>query len=168
MLDGIPSKPRAITSGVPQGSCLGPLLFSLYIAEIPRLFSECDCSLFADDLKIFVDYDAEIPRHASLQRALNALSEWCDQWNLKISTEKSSLLYLGNNNPRCQYLLNGMILPEVTSSVKDLGFRTTPDLKTSVHCEYLYKKAMARAVMLLRRIRSKVGVWKIESGRERQ
>ena len=100
-------------------------------------------------------YDPNSPRHSELQSALYALQSWCDTWQLKVAAEKCVTLYLGNQNPHHRYELNNETMSEVVTSVRDLGFITTPDLKTSTHCRYLYKKAMAKAFMFLRRIQSK-------------
>jgi len=45
---------RNLSRGVPQGSVLGCLLFSLYISDVPSILSECEVHLYADDVQIFV------------------------------------------------------------------------------------------------------------------
>ena len=69
----IKSEFKPVTSGVPQGSVLGPILFIIFINDLPDKLR--DCLLYADDTKIF-----KILRNASdyaLQDEINALQEWC-------------------------------------------------------------------------------------------
>ena len=54
VIEGAKSSWLSVTSGVPQGSILGPLLFLLYINDMPDVVSFCSLSLFADDAKCFL------------------------------------------------------------------------------------------------------------------
>ena len=80
-------------SGIPQGSVLGPILFVLYINDLPsNILSEV--YMFADDTKIFniikSPEDQEI-----LQDDLDTLSMWSDKWLLKCHPEKCKVMHLG-------------------------------------------------------------------------
>ena len=86
VVNGKESKWHHITSGMPQGSVLGPLLFvllGLYINDLPEL-TKSDTFLFVDDIKIFRTIinknDLGI-----LQHNLNTLEQWSNKWLLKIS-----------------------------------------------------------------------------------
>jgi hypothetical protein len=79
------SEVKALTSGVIQGSCLGPILFVLYINDIVGVFSNSImCKLYADDVKMYTVVETDIDCRM-LQQALDRLQEWSDKWQLKIS-----------------------------------------------------------------------------------
>ena len=114
-----------VTSGVPQGSVLGPLLFIIFINDLPNgLYSYI--SLFADDVKLI----CSTKNVKKTQADLDALKAWQNSWLLKFNTtdNKCKVLHVGKNNERNQYYLNGEVLP-ATVMEKDLGVYVEPDLK---------------------------------------
>ncbi len=123
-----------VRSGVPQGSCLGPLLFVLYINDLPDVIKNVTCKLFADDVKIYDVVSEENSGHDNITESLRRLCEWSARWQLVISIRKCSVLHLGNRNPNLRYLINDVILPEETL-VCDLGVHISSDLKFSEHCK---------------------------------
>jgi len=74
------SKMINVTSGVPQGSHLGPLLFTLFINDLPSIITHSRVLMYADDLKLFLSYN-NIESGFCLQSDINRLQEWC-QYNL--------------------------------------------------------------------------------------
>ena len=85
-----------LSSGIVQGSCLGPLLFLIYINDILTIFGDSVVSkLYADDLKLYTVIDSTHD-DALLQTALDRLYEWADAWQLKISIKKCQHLIIGN------------------------------------------------------------------------
>jgi ribonuclease P/MRP protein subunit RPP40 len=84
VVGGATSSWANVTSGVPQGSVFGPLLFALYIDDLPHYLSpfDIDIWLFADDSKIFKCIKC-VPDAITLQPALQALVQWCKLWGLK-------------------------------------------------------------------------------------
>jgi hypothetical protein len=126
-----------VTSGVPQGSVLGPTLFLLFINDLcDHIVSEM--CLFADDVKIF----NSPANHDILQNDLTYLYEWAKTWQLQISLPKCNVLYMGNNNPCLDYNINNCILPHNQNEVKDLGIIISGNLSSTNHCNYVTKKAM--------------------------
>ena len=105
-----------VTSGVPQGSVLGPLLFLLYINDIPDNIKN-DIFIFADDLKMI----AKSREQQKNQKDLDSLVMWQEKWLLKFNTKdnKCKVMHTGKNNPCNQYNLEGVVLPSVESE-KDL------------------------------------------------
>ena len=129
------SESLPVSSGVPQGSVLGPILFNIFINDIFECCCNyCEIFLFADDVKLFSSNSFE------LQNSLNLLSEWSKKWQLQVSIEKCSVLHLGSNNAETSYFLDGHELKR-TNCVKDLGVFTSNTLSSTSQCHETYKKA---------------------------
>ena len=75
-----------VASGVPQGSVLGPLLFLLYVNDIPASVS-CKIKLCTDDTKLWNTTETQSDSQ-SLQSNLDSLSKWSDKWLLRFNIEK--------------------------------------------------------------------------------
>ena len=82
-----------VTSGIHQGSVLGPVLFVLYINDLPAVVQN-PLRLFADDTKVFIRSDQEGARE-SLQKDLTRLQDWFVKWLLKFHPQKYHVLKLG-------------------------------------------------------------------------
>jgi len=75
-------------SGVPQSSVLGPLLFLLYINDVTDLFHDTvSIKLFADDIKIYMEIESN-SQTVIFQDYINAVSDWTNKWQLKLSYNK--------------------------------------------------------------------------------
>ena len=87
-VDGECSEWKEMISGIPQGSVLGPILFVLFINDMPEAV-ESLCLLFADDAKLFrnVNLRDEVS-HKLLQRDIEKLAEWSEKWQLPFNTGK--------------------------------------------------------------------------------
>jgi hypothetical protein len=140
------SKWMNVTSGVPQGSVLGPVLFLLFVNDLPGAIST-KCKLFADDTKVYhpilslLDYE-------NLQNDINNLTMWSNQWLLGFNEDKCKVLHVGNHNPCHNYFMNGKMLNSVCEE-KDLGVLITNKLSFSKHIA----KAAAKANSVLGMIR---------------
>ena len=106
-----------VTSGVPQGSILGPLLFLLYVNDIPDSVLST-AKLFADDTKLYSRVRNQEDCNA-LQADLNALAAWSRKWLLRFNETKCVVLKI-HSAIQYVYTLNGKCLSEETSQ-KDLG-----------------------------------------------
>ena len=108
-----------ITSGVPQGSVIGPLLFLLYMNDIPESL-QCLVEMFADDTKVFtkVKTTGDCDK---LQVDINWLSdEWSRDWMLKFNTNKCKRMHIGRTNRKYTYRMEDKTLEEVEEE-SDLG-----------------------------------------------
>lgn len=117
-IDNCLSAPFTTTSGVPQGSHLGPLLFNLYINDSSLIFSNVKFLYFADDLKIF--YKITSPNDCStLQYNVNKFSVWSKDNALEINIPKCSLIsfHRTKNKINYPYTLQNTPLEEVITIV---------------------------------------------------
>jgi ribonucleases P/MRP protein subunit RPP40 len=124
------SELNQITSGVPQGSVLGPLLFVIFIND-PIVGVLNVLKLFADDTKIM----SEIVNDDScnvLQDDLNKFSDWSKEWSIKFNEDKCKVMHIGKTNPHHDYKMNNHILKK-TEIERDLGVIISNDLEWSQH-----------------------------------
>ena len=88
VINGQNSSWKGITSGVPQGSILGPLLFLIYINDLPDGLSS-NCKLFADDMSLFsIVHDLTISS-SELYSDLAKISEWAFKWKMSFNPDPS-------------------------------------------------------------------------------
>lgn len=143
------SAARHVSSGVPQGSILGPLLFSIFINDVNREFL-CNSCIFADDLKVYkvIKSSDDVD---DLQKDLTTLSTWCQDNKMQLNFEKCTVISfsrkLKSTNP--YYLLDNKVV-KVASVVRDLGVFLDNKLSFVSHCEHVVSKAN-RALGCLRR-----------------
>ena len=104
-----------VLSGVPQGSVLGPLLFLLFINDMPAITTNIT-TLFADDSKL--TGNARSP--ATIQSDLHCLSQWAGVWQMKFYESKCSVLHIGKDNPKDNYMMGPTPL-QVVEKERDLG-----------------------------------------------
>jgi hypothetical protein len=135
-----------VTSGVPQGSILGPVLFLLYVNDLPDAM-ENTAKMFADDTKL---YSSIVSREdcVSLQDDLNSLSTWSRTWLLNFNESKCVVLRI-KAAISFFYSMNGVYLNEVTDQ-KDLGVLISNDLKPSKHINTIVKKSYQKLGMFRR------------------
>ena len=128
-----------MTSGIPQGSVLGPILFTIYINDLPDTLINTT-KLFADDTKIYsvIKNDADIK---SLQNDLDKLATWSKKWQLTFNKNKCKHIHLGQNEDSSAiYYMDGEIITK-TSQEKDLGVIVDNKLKFQDHINTQVKKA---------------------------
>ena len=136
-----------VISGIPQGSVLGPILFVIFINDMPDIV-ESMCQLFADDAKIFRGVDLrDNENNLKLQTDLDKLCEWSVKWQLPFNICKCKVLHIGNNNPCHQYTMNGKKLAKVDEE-KDLGVIIDSELKFHKHTAAAIKKANMKLGMI--------------------
>ena len=138
VLNGHTSEWVIVTSGVPQGSVLGPLLFIIYVNDMDGDIL-AKISKFADDTKLGMNV-AKDGNTAQLQDDLRRIGEWSDTWQMPFNVSKCKVMHIGHRNPQSVYTLKGTAL-ECTDTEKDLGVTITSDLKFSKQCIEAEKQA---------------------------
>lgn len=143
-----------VLSGVPQGSVLGPLLFLLFINDMPGLV-ECLCKLFADDTKLIKVIRNKLDIR-SLQLDLNRLVDWSKTWNMSFNTEKCKFMVFNNKWFEIELRMSGIVLLE-TVVERDLGIFIANNLKW----RYQTEQAVNKARMVLGQLRNAFKYWNI-------
>ena len=143
--DGRLSRPRPLKNGVPQGSTLSPLLFNIYISDLP--YTQSQQYGYADDLALlYVDKDwKEIEK--TLESDMMNISTYLDKWRLKLSTAKTTTtaFHLNNReaNRHIKIFVRGSLLPH-QSHPTYLGVKLDRQLTYRQHLEGLRSKVSAR------------------------
>ena len=140
---------RCLDNGSPQGSPLSPLLFLVAINDLPQSVTDLETSLFADDSAIFKSArKKQLNQTADLvQRNLEAISQWCNKWGFRISTEKTVIVLFSKdstlkNKLKPIYVEGKQI--KVEKAVKFLGVYLDDRLTWKQHIDYIVKKCKAR------------------------
>lgn len=152
VLNGTASALADVTSGVPQGSVLGPTLFIIFINDIDTAVDLILTLLkkFADDTKLgFVVNRYE--QCMQVQKQLDNIYQWSQDWQMLFNLDKCVVMHLGTTNTNHTYHLNGHELKS-TVCEKDLGVHIHSSLKPSVHIAEIVKKANQILGLLLKSV----------------
>lgn len=153
VVDGNASQPAPVLSGVPQGTVLGPILFLIYINDLPSNL-QSDCRLFADDCILFRPIlsksDSDI-----LQRDQDRLADWEDTWLMSFNPDKCNSMTISKSlNPtKTTYSLRGHPLDIVESS-KYLGVTIDHRLRWKPHINTITNRANSVLGLLRRNLRN--------------
>jgi hypothetical protein len=135
------SNPIHATSGVPQGSHLGPLLFTLFINDLPLVICNSRTLMYADDVKLCYQFKDD-HCHSNLQTDLNSFNSWCCANFLNLNSSKCKLMTFSRASPKfASYTLCGCALERI-ALVDDLGVRLDRKLKFTSHITNMVNKAM--------------------------
>mgnify|MGYP002716494189 CR=1 FL=1 len=142
------SSTRRIMAGVPQGAVLSPILFNLYVADIPRTPYTL-LSMFADDIAIFSNNKNLNIAYYYMKIHINLLEKWTVKWRMKINTNKSAIVpftWKRKLSSRHVYF-NGQQIP-IQNSTKYLGIIMDQKLLFKDHINSILNKATARYIQL--------------------
>ena len=147
---GVSSSELNIRYGVPQGSVLGPLLFLLYINDLPDSIEHSKVTLYADDTVIFAN-SSNATAQEKLQKDLSDADDWCNRNKLTINTKKSEVILFGHQKTNLNLSLQNCRL-ETVSQFKYLEIMLDTKLNFESHINEVLKK-LARFNGLMYRAR---------------
>ena len=151
IISGDSSSWLPVLSGVPQGSSLGPLCFTLYMGDISDLLqNDCKALIYADDCKIFKEITT-IDDAKNLQLILNEIEEWCRKWKMTINPIKTVAMKftLKERPTQFEYRIFNENITWVKHH-KDLGVTFDSKLNFGNHIECIVAKAMKMVGLLYR------------------
>ena len=148
--NGFKSSEYLVTSGVPQGSNLGPLIFLLFINDLPTYIEHCPSLLFADDTKVHNEIKSESDC-LGLQLAVDNLTNWCFINRLALNVQKCKVItFSRKKHPLIyDYNINNTRL-ERFEIVKDLGVYFDSNFNFNHHANEVAKSAAVSLGFILR------------------
>ena len=154
VIEGAQSLPLPVTSGVPQGTVLGPALFLCYINSMLEGISS-SIRLFADDTVIYRQINSAAD-HTILQQDLHKLARWEAEYSMEFHPEKCNVLRVTRSRSPSifNYTLHGTNLKS-TESTKYLGVTLTKDLTWGKHIDIVRAKANQQLAFVRRNIRTR-------------
>lgn len=136
---------KNINSGVPQGSVLGPRLFTIFLHDLPE-FQKTNTALFADDTAIYAHSHHAQVAGRQIQIHINMLEHYFTKWNITINPEKTEIIVFSKKHTNNRIITpvkvyNHNITP--THTVKYLGVKLDSKLNFKNHIKHALKKAYA-------------------------
>ena len=138
---------QPVTSGIPQGSVLGPILFTIFINDMPAIV-ESTMKLFADEAKIFKAIESFDDINV-IQDDINKLLKWSTEWQLPLNISKCKCIHYGKNNPNHTYTMNNPVLTTDTEE-KDVGVTFDNTLEFRLHIRNIIAKPNSRVGLIKR------------------
>ena len=160
-VNGTKSNTAEISSGVPQGSILGPLLFLIFVNDLPLVLSGkvSSTDMYADDTTIY-DIQADMGTlRSNLQESLTILQKWCKQNGMLLNTEKTKVMLISTRQKRIRLDTRLLSLTynetdlQLTTGDKILGVYIDENFQWNNHFQFVCKK-VSSYIWLLSRIKS--------------
>ena len=159
VIEGHKSSWALVQQGVPQGSLLGPLLFSIYTNDMPSIVSNSSINMYADDTALYASDKNIIAAASRATKDLAAIQNWCKDNCLQINHKKNFAMFLARNKVELQngrnqahILLDGSALQTV-SEVRYLGVLIDSTLSFKGHIDSITSKAYG-ALSTLRKVQT--------------
>lgn len=151
------SSTRETSSGVPQGSILGPILFSIYIFDFPKALSHCQVHLYADDIEMYLSFsfkDLETSIDI-VNKDLENTVNYSHNHGLRINPNKTVAMCIGSENQKSaieKYFKLNIDNSDIdwVTSAKNLGVIIDNNLSFNGHVEHVFKTSFFKLKALYR------------------
>ncbi len=156
VVDGVSSEWANISMGVPQGSILGPLLFLIFVNDLPDAVEECSTNLYADDTTIYsADADPAV-LGARVEGDLGRVAGWINSNGLRMNVAKTQLMVLSRKGKRAcgdadsVQVKVGDVELKKQDCVRYLGVEIDKDLTWKSHIEKVHQQCMGKLAVIRR------------------
>ena len=153
--NGSYSKVSHIECGVPQGSCLGPLLFSIFINDLPLILDKSQIAMYADDSTIYAAAKSTVRLNRILAKELELVVEWVLNNKLVLNAAKTKSLLIGSASKLKENLTLNLVINNIeveqVRELKLLGIIIDQTLSWTSHINNVVGK-MGRGVAVTRRV----------------
>ena len=157
-VNGQLSSDRRVSSGVIQGSVLGPVFFVIFINDVDQCIKNSSILKYADDIRIYRSFKSDTTSQCEnstlFQDDINALTNWSKIWDLKFNIHKCCILHFGRSNIRSDYIINGFPLKSKNQE-KDLGLLFSVNFKFDHHIDSIVRKANQQLGIISRVFKNK-------------
>ena len=153
-MNGSTSEPQPILFGVPQGSLIGPLLFIIYINDLPSVVSHCKIQLYADDTLLYVSSSSVTDIEFMLSEDLKHIIEWLNNNFLYLNYSKTKRMLSGTHQ-RLASIDTFLVKAKDTVLSRVYQFKylrviLDPSFSWNDHVDYIGRKVSMRLGMLHR------------------
>ena len=151
-VDGELSPPASVTFGVLQGFILGPLLFTIYVNDIPKCIHNAKINLYAGDMAISVTGKTTEEVLLNLETVMSTVSKWFRHNKLSVNFNKTKYMLFGSNNRKldgvkCPLKIGNESIDRV-NTYKYLGIKLDQTLNFSAHIEYIRSQTIGKIRLL--------------------
>lgn len=157
-INGVFSTERNVSSGVIQGSVLGPIFFSIFINDVDEHIVNSKILKYADDIRIYRIFESTTAAHMAnamlFQKDIDAMAEWSNKWDLKFNLSKCCVLHFGRSNPKTKYKL-GDFQVDNRCQESDLGVLFSDKFNFNDHMDSIIKKANKKLGIIAHVFRNK-------------
>lgn len=158
-INGVKSDTCFVQHGVPQGSVLGPLLFTIYMNDIPKLKLYGKLFLYADDILLLYPYHHEVILKSQMEHDAAIIAEFCRINRLVLNSNKTKIIRF---RPHCTiddnfHIRIGNSLLYESRSVKYLGIHLQSNLSWDLHIQNI-KSKVAPAIGILYKYKNKFDI----------
>ena len=143
-----------LSTGVPQGSILGPLLFLIYINDLPNISTKLSFIQFADDTTLYLQGSSLTDMFNIMNEEINIISQWLKVNKLVLNISKTNYMVMSSKKTKipknlCEIKIDGQLIEQV-SETKFLGVMVDNRMSWKSHIDYINSKIM-RGVGIIRR-----------------